>query len=730
MKKITLVLSLIFGVFGALMAQEKVKQKVAELEHSKVTFHQVSILNEDSSIENELLETTVSNAVYGVLNTNSLQDIVTNKYEYLEIEVPYVNEVLVAKVYRVDVLADAFKVETSSGNKVNYTPGVYYRGVLNNEESSLVSFNFFENELNGIIAADRLGNVVVGKLLTEGNTTDYIVYANDNLAIPNDFECATEDTNYREPDTNEGQAQKTTLDTNSNNCVTMYFEVDNDLYLANGSNITTATNWITSVANNAETLYSNSGITTALRSTFIWDTQDPYTGTNSSESLNQFYQYREVFDADIGQLIGIDPGGQGGLAATINGLCSQYNRAYSDLNFSYNTVPTYSWTVQVITHEFGHVMGSRHTHACVWNGNNTAIDGCGQQAGYNEGSCDEAAIPPMGGTIMSYCHLISGVGISFNLGFGFQPSQAIINAINSANCLSSDCISTCINTVSNIALSTVSETSATITWDYLGSGGQWEVAVAPYPFFITASNYVTVNTNSYFVDNLNPNSYYLVRVRPICTSGMIPSNSSDYFATDADVCTGFVFTDMGGANANYGNNQYVLRTFVPAVSGQAARLDFTSFALELDWDYMYVYDGADTSAPLLTPNGLTGYSIPGPFVSTAADGSLTVEFISDGYVVDDGWEANVSCENAMGLATDSKYIDYSYYPNPTTGKVTIDARNVINKITVHNAAGQLLYSALPENTSVNVDLAKFATGTYFFSMEVEGVQTHFKVVKY
>ena len=47
-------------------------------------------------------------------------------------------------------------------------------------------------------------------------------------------------------------------------------------------------------------------------------------------------------------------------------------------------------------------MGSSHTHACVWNGDNTAIDGCAA----TEGSCARGGIPPSnGGTIMSYCDL-------------------------------------------------------------------------------------------------------------------------------------------------------------------------------------------------------------------------------------------------------------------------------------------------------------------------------------
>ena len=721
----------LLACFGAL-AQKEVAKNVTELLGQNVTFKPYSVLtaSQPNPAEAEVSK-VVEKASYATIKMESVAQLFSNKDEYIEINVPYQGQSIPVQLYKVDILAEGFHVDTDKAKSVAYEPGVYYRGIVKNDLNSLAAFSFFNNELYGMISGDAFNNLVIGKLNKAGNTSNYIIYSDADMKVMPDLECHAKDGADNAPDINKNNR---IAEPESTRCVTMYFEIDYNLYQQNGNNTTTTTNWMTSVFNNVKTLYTNDGITISLKSLYIWTSDDPYTGSDSSDYLFQFNDLRPVFDGDVGQLVGIDPGGLGGVAVTIDGLCSQDNYSYSDVSFTYQAVPTYSWTIMVITHEFGHLLGSPHTHACAWNGNNTPIDNCGP---YSQGETGEGyscisnpPIIPAGnvkGTIMSYCHLVSGVGINLANGFGPLPTARLVSNINNSNCLSTDCVNTCINTIANITVTDVTSDSATVNWTDIGGATTWQVAVVPFngstPIWIDA------DTNSHTFAGLDANTYYRFMVRPICGFSLIAPNEQRIFATETNYCNGAQITDTGGIANDYTDSETYIRTLIPSLPNNKITLTFASFDLEEEYDYFYVYDGNSTSATDLSGGGFTGNIIPGPFESTAADGSLTIKFYSDGGVIESGYIANVACTSNLGTEAFEANIDFTYFPNPTSGFVTIASKTQILEVTIYNPEGRLLYKQPINGLDAKVDMASFATGTYFFKLKFADKEANFKILK-
>ncbi len=720
MKNYLILLVSLIGFCG--FSQQEIAKKVIQLNAANTSFTAFSVLESSNYSPSNAVQAVIENATYANINMANVAAIMAQKKEFLELSIPYQNTTITVQLYKVNPFAEGFHLDTDVQKNTAYTPGLYYRGAIKNNPNSVVSFNFFANELNGIISGNELGNVVIGKL---ENSSSYIIYSDSDLKILNDFSCAAKESAAVNYAPNLELAQP-----NSARCVTMYFEIDKNLYQANNNNTTTTTNWMTSVFNNVQTLYANDGISIAIKNIFIWTTQDPYEGigTSSSDYLFKFNEVRPVFDGDVGQLVGIDPGGLGGVAVTINGLCSQDNFSYADVTTSYSSVPTYSWTIEVISHEFGHLLGSPHTHGCYWNGDDTAIDGCGQQAGYSEGSCPQAPIPSSSvkGTIMSYCHL-TNAGISFNNGFGPQPAALILSTVNGSTCLSTDCVNTCINTVAAIEVTNTGNTSASVTWTD-NSTTNWEVSAATF----TAGNinWIPVTTNSYTFTNLAPNTFYRIRVRPVCSFGLEAPSRQTVIATGTEYCNGITLTDTGGTANDYTDSETYVRVLIPNLPNKKIQLTFTEFDLELDWDYLYVYDGNSTSATDLSNGGFTGNTIPGPFESTATDGSLTFKFASDGGVVAPGYVATVACLTNLGIAGFQPLIDFTYAPNPTTGKVSIQSKTAFSQLKVTNVMGQVLIQKSKTSLEDQLDLSGFAKGTYLISLQYESQEVHFKIVKY
>ena len=110
--------------------------------------------------------------------------------------------------------------------------------------------------------------------------------------------------------------------------------------------------------------------------------------------------------------------------------------------------------------------------------------------------------------------------------------------------------------------------------------------------------------------------------------------------------------DSGGSTGNYSDDER--ETYLIAPTGATSvTIDFISFDLENNWDYMFVYDGNAVGDPLL--GTFTGSNLPSSLTSTG--GSILIEFRSDCATNNAGWEI-VWTSNAAPGAGD--------YVDPTT----------------------------------------------------------------
>ncbi len=102
-------------------------------------------------------------------------------------------------------------------------------------------------------------------------------------------------------------------------------------------------------------------------------------------------------------------------------------------------------------------------------------------------------------------------------------------------------------------------------------------------------------------------------------------------------CTDTVY-DGGGPNKNYYDSENYSYTIAPA-GANSVSLSFSSFDVELNYDSLWVYDGPNTSSPLI--GSYNGTNSPGTVISSG--NKMTYRFKSDGSTNRPGWKAIWSC---------------------------------------------------------------------------------------
>ena len=198
------------------------------------------------------------------------------------------------------------------------------------------------------------------------------------------------------------------------------------------------------------------------------------------------------------------------------------------------------------------------------------------------------------------------------------------------------------NIPSTVNFTNTSYYSNSYYWDF--GDGNFSTSTNPSHTYLNFGLYTVslISTGPLGVDSVVYQSIININQNNSCII-TLPSSGEGILQTN---CNGTLY-DVGGPNGNYYDNNNAWMTISPAGSNQII-LNFTDFDIEApssqsycNWDYVEIFDGADTSAPSLGQycNALTGS--PGTIISSG--GSITVYLHADQAVNGRGFEASWSC---------------------------------------------------------------------------------------
>lgn len=263
---------------------------------------------------------------------------------------------------------------------------------------------------------------------------EYILFRDSDVRMANPFHCGTEGLTSGQVQERKSIPQVPVIQNDTSCRLTeIYWECDHDMYQKGGNSIQGALNTFEAMFNGTAILFENENINIGVKAVKVWDVGDPYSYQTSFTALDDFMAAGNAanWPGQLAHLLSTRPLNLGGVAY-LNAICSSFRYGFSNIDFVFNPLPLYSWTLSTIAHELGHNFSSPHTHNCNWEfpgGEVHQIDSCWNA----EGDC-QPVIRGRVGTIMSYCHLTGSVNLG--LGFGPLPGDRIRQGFSNMSCVS------------------------------------------------------------------------------------------------------------------------------------------------------------------------------------------------------------------------------------------------------------------------------------------------------
>lgn len=181
-----------------------------------------------------------------------------------------------------------------------------------------------------------------------------------------------------------------------------------------------------------------------------------------------------------------------------------------------------------------------------------------------------------------------------------------------------------------------STNAGTFIWNF--GDGNTSTAVNPTHTYQTSGNFnvsLIANGGACGMDTLIQNAYITLDTTLPCSITMNPNGLNQTQFS----CSGTLF-DPGGINNNYPDNLSSVITIAPT-GAATVTLNFTAFDTEAGYDYLFVYDGSTTNAPLI--GQFSGTNLPNGGTITSSTGAITIKMTADPFVTGAGFVCNWSC---------------------------------------------------------------------------------------